>query len=487
MRRKQIKKRGLILLCRSLCLLLTSLSQVYGAAFPDSGKGEVPKDLCIELKTLPLDQNAVILWRRAAQTRPIMDDKIKSAMSYAWAPGMRLPDSGTLDMLRSWLRRNQEPMALIEESLTKPLAQWPERDPNKTQPELEAFVCYGRARLLQADEFAEHGSFTNAARTLCGTMRMAQVGIDADGALNHYLAAGSMRVMVHKAMLRLAGNRDTPPALLDQLLASLPSLDSDTNSYNRALRVEFTYYIYPDLNLRKVLDNWNGNGSSNAIALLFPEELQRPFRVLMDPLLVPMHPQPFDQAEAVESAITDYRRFLTNIVSAWTNRMCPSDEELDSIREQLLEDIAPLMEVTKNEPLPLSMRAAQRARSCYLTIDNPIGRLFQCRASFLSQSDKWVFRNRTDREATRAALGLLILERKNGHLPGNLKELVEAHVLTSLPWDYFANAPLNYSHDRRLIWSTGEDAIDNHGTGKPKERWTSQDAVWQIPEGTVRP
>jgi hypothetical protein len=61
-----------------------------------------------------------------------------------------------------------------------------------------------RARPFAADELAEQGRYTNAAKSLLGSLQLAQRGVDADGAMIHYLIAGSARTLVHGEITRFA-------------------------------------------------------------------------------------------------------------------------------------------------------------------------------------------------------------------------------------------------------------------------------------------
>ncbi len=122
------------------------------------------------------------------------------------------------------------------------------------------------------------------------------------------------------------------------------------------------------------------------------------------------------------------------------------------------------MEITKNEPLPLSHRAAQnRKRTAHLQITNPVGRIANCSFMTIAWDDSKVFRARTEREATRAVLALIIFERNKGVLPAKLSDLVDANILKPVPMDFFADAPLHYSRERRILWSVGIDGHDDDG------------------------
>ena len=247
------------------------------------------------------------------------------------------------------------------------------------------------------------------------------------------------------------------------------------------LRVEFTRYADYTIDVHRLAEDWVKIPESDDALLFYPDELRHPFKVLLDPALVAAHPKPLDQIAAMENDARYFRIFRTNTLSAWSNRNDAVQKECTEVTERLKEEIKPLMDLVKNEPLPLSKRAADRAQATYVKIENPIGRLFAASLLMHVASDAKVFQCRTEREADRALLGLLIFERKKGVLPANLSDLVEANILASVPLDPFDNASLRYSRERRIVWSVGEDGVDDGGEGADQLRWWTGDAVWQIP------
>jgi hypothetical protein len=270
--------------------------------------------------------------------------------------------------------------------------------------------------------------------------------------------------------------------LLERLLKDLPPLDSETNTYDRVLRVEFTRYGYRTTDVRRLAEAWSKISETNDALLFYPENLRRPFKVLLDPSLVAVHPKPLDEIVQLNKDIRYLRIFRTNSVSAWTNRSEVVQDECAETIERLEEEIKPLMELVKDEPLPLSKQAADRARPAYLRIKNPIGRMFAGSILDLVESESRVFRCRTEREAARAILGLLIFERREGILPEKLSDVVDAKILESVPFDPFGNAPISYSRDRRIVWSVGQDGVNDNGKSDDKLHWFTGDAVWHVPE-----
>ena len=67
-------------------------------------------------------------------------------------------------------------------------------------------------------------------------------------------------------------------------------------------------------------------------------------------------------------------------------------------------------------------------------------------------------------------------------LPESLDELVEEGILPSVPMDMFADKPLRYDPERRLIWSVGPDEVDDGGEGDPENWRESKDYVLQLPQ-----
>lgn len=454
----------------------------WSSTSPGDDKPAIPADLLYEFKPVPAAENAIINWRRAAEVEAALNDRQKQAIKFCWTPGAKEPTTEDLDSLRAWLKRNQEALDLFNASLQKPKAQWPERNPQNPQPELK-FSQMIRARLFQADQLAEQNKLEAAAKLLENSLKLAQTGVEGDAAVLHYLVACGARSLTQEAILRLACRRPMPIPLLGELLTNLPCLDSETNVYDHVLRVEFTRDYNNALDMKKLSADVTKMSGTNAALYfsLFPDELQRAARVLLDPSLVPLHPKPFDDNAEIEKSIRHYRIYRTNSLGPWTERN--GEVELDHANDQtnLMEDIAPLMELVKDEPLPLSRQAVQKARAAYLEVDNPVGRIFDTSVIGFVASDLKVCQVRTEREATRTCLALIIFERRKGKLPVALVDLVQEKLLPAVPLDPFCREPLHYSREKRKIWSVSDDGVDDHGESG-KTRWYEKDAVWQIPE-----
>lgn len=460
---------------------LLAVTPSGAATKPTDSKPPIPPDLLIENKPLPNEDNAIYLWRRAANELTKTDDRIKAIIRYAAQPEAASPNDDDHAAVQNWLVKNREALALMEQSLAKPQAKWLAQRGEELQPELWSLVQLTQARNVIADQLATEGKWDEARRLLEGNLRLTQTAIESQAAMIHYMAGTRVRTLTQRAMLRLANHRDTPVPIMEQLLQTLPPLHSETNTYLRLLAVEFTIYEYPGTDMKWFAEAWAKPDARQLVSLAYPEEFQRPFMVLTDPGLVALHPKPFDELANLERVTSTYRRYRTNVVSTWTNRIEADQTAVDRLQTELLDEIETLMELVEHEPLPLSQKSIGKCRPLYLVLNNPIGRILQCQNSLFAMDDSKVFQNRTEREAVRAVLAAMIFERRKGQLPHSLDELQEEKLLSAVPWDYFANAPLKYAKDRRLIWSAGEDAEDDQGDGSLTAIWGGLDAIWKIP------
>jgi hypothetical protein len=461
--------------------LLVAASSLSAASKAADEKPPIPRDLLFESNGIPDEDNAIYLWRRAAKAQAKADEQITELIAYASKPEAPSPDEDQHAAIQHWLKQNAESLQLMELSLQQPAAKWLAKRGEEEQPELFALVHLTKARVVMADHLATQGKWDEAAELLEGNLRLAQIAIESEAALIHYLVGTGVRTTTQRAMVRLANHRETPVRTLDRLLAAVPPLNSDTNAYVRLLNVEFTVYAYPGVDVKWFAEAWAKPEARTIVSLTYPEEFHRPFMVLTDPGLVALHPSPFDQLAELQRASDTYRRYRTNALSPWTNRVAADEVAMEKVQAELLEEIEPLMELMADDELPLNQKGVAKARKLYLALSDPIGRVLQCRNSVLSADDSRVFKNRTEREAVRAIIAAIRFERQKDQLPVSLAELSEPPPRAAVPWDYFANAPLNYSKARRLIWSVGEDAEDDGGDGSPDAPWGGLDAVWKIP------
>ena len=477
-------------LCASLGKVIVGMALLFAllsgaaraATAPEAERPPLPDDLRYEFKDVPADENAILLWRRAGALATAVTSQQQQTLTFCWTPGAKEPSAEGLSELQALFKKNREALELFNDSLNKPKAQWPERNPQNPEPELTTLFRMIHLRLFEADQLAEQGRFEEAVKSLEDSLKLAQMGVDGDASFLQYTISSRERTKTQDAILRLAARKQLPLPLLERLLNNLPSInDTETNRYVNMLKVERTIDYHAHVDWKKVAADWSRDLQTNGLAQFFPEDCIRPAKILLDPSLVAIHPKPFDLFAETEKSIWRNRVYRTNALSAWADRSDAVEMEYEEAKASLLHDIAPLMELLAKEPLPLNRQAVGKAREAYLKIKNPIGRIFDCDITGFMESDRKVFCNRTEREATRAVLALLIFERKKGVLPEKLSDLVDAGILKTVPNDPFSGQPLLYSRERRIVWSVGTDGADDDGEAG-KTRWTCDDAVWSVPQ-----
>ncbi len=473
----------LVSLLKIIFVVFFQLSALTGravTAFIDE-KPAIPADLHYEPKTVPPESNAVINWREASKVEVPLSERQKKIITFCWNPTAAEPSADDLNDLNAWLRRNEDALRIFKASCEKPEVQWIERDPQKVQPEFNALSLMIQARLFEADQLAERGKYSEAAEILKSNLKLTQAAVDGDAGFLQYLISCRPRTMTQDAIVRFAARREIPLSLLEQLLTNLPSLDQETNSYARMLSIEFTRDHEASIDVKVLADGWAKIPETNAAFLLYPEECIRPLKVLLDPSLVAMHPKPLDWNSELEGSIHYYRVRRANVFGTWAERNGQLELDHENNRTELLKEIAPLMDLVRDDFLPLDRQAAQKARAAYLAIKNPVGRILNCSLTGFIGSDIKVFQCRTEREATRARLALLIFERRKSMLPASLADLVEGGILKSVPLDLFSGSQLHYSRTERKLWSVSDDGVDDGGNNG-SSHWFEKDAVWQIPE-----
>lgn len=473
----------IIILCAGLAIAVCN-----AASSSTKDKPEIPADLRFDFKPIPSDENAIVVWRRAAELQVPPEDACWLLMKYCWTPNAPLPSENDLTRLQDWLKRNRAALDVFESSLKKPKAQWFELDRRAKQPEEMALWNLMHTRLFEAEQMAEQKKFDQAVASLAGSLKLVQWAIEGDPALIHYLPAERLRQLVQSAMLRLAGRKDIPLQSLKQLLSSLPAGDHDAALYCKAVDLQFSRYAYYPVDANtlserwmKVYKGWSEIAATNA-AYKEVMEGSRLERILLDPSLISQHPNPWNQNETIEANIFHFRIAITNVLSPWDRQDRLAERMRMRVAKGLIVDAEPLTDLLKDEPFPLSQQAAKKARTAYLAIENPIGRAIESHPilseSPLDGSEMLVFMFRAELNATRAVLALLIFEKQKGVLPEKLSDLVGERILDQIPIDPFADTPLHYDRNRRIVWSVGLDGYNDNGT---TDNQGYPDLVWKIP------
>jgi hypothetical protein len=466
--------------CGFLSLLLFFVAAVSGHS---NDVQKIPADLRYEFKQIPAEENAFTEWLQAEKLLTDLPEDVEEAFNVALSIDGKQPTAEQIAKGEQWLATNAAAFDLIEKGLAKHKAQAPRVEPTELSPLLVPPRKIVRARLFQADRAASNTDHITATNLLLGNLKFATLFRDAEGPAISYLVARAARSFSETGLVRWAWCSEPDAALIRQVLKNIPELDDELPAYEQTMRVEFTEYIARDDDIDTIHTLWVEPARTNEWVLAMQsEDMQRALFIVHDRELMALHPKPLDVGASLSYYARRFRQYFAYTRQPWNRENQDLlAEEWQRVHDTYVKDIQPLLKATKNESVPLSKAAAKKVAKHYRRIENPVGRHWQANTDSLTRTFVTVFQSRTQRNATRTLLALRVYELEQGKLPAALDELVVAGFLDKLPMDYFANAPLRYSKDKRTLWSVAENAVDDGGDAE-KSSWIETDMVWKVPD-----
>ena len=461
----------------------------------------VHPDVRLRRKVLPDRENARFLWEEAA--RHLSPVEIPEYEEFAARECMReqdlgywLPVGAAREKLREQIERNRRALETANLGLSLDRFQFPEPRGGKYFAEDTALIdfCRSLARIrdFKARLHASCGEFAQAASELASELRTAELALDGDGITVTYLVGIACQSKALGNMRELARLPATPAAAIADMLAALERDWQGAEALSQAMRCEFRYYFLEQLaplsacqSLENLVDVLLKSFYSNASMLYFDEKSCGPHhdgrsawrrQRLLD--LLAGHPSPFE----AESTVSESSRSLAEIAcrakEPWRpghkrsdeDNLLPEDCWPTHLRTGFPYDmLGPGPEARKTvEELSESMpehacywRVPDEAdlaasREKLRQLDNPIGLLLaESAIGTLPNCVDMLFRNRALREATKAVLAVRLYQIQSGRLPDDLQSLVTAGLLTAVPADPFADAPLGYSRERAEVRNDG--------------------------------
>jgi hypothetical protein len=200
--------------------------------------------------------NAATEWKEAEAVFIPIAEECKEDILVAWSlQGERL-DPSQIERLSNWIQSNGTALGLIEKSLQKDRAQIPAWDSLKPMPYGVALINLAKARLFLADQAAAKGDHATATRLFLGNLKLSRLLRDAEVPVIHYLIACSMRSLTEKAIVRWAMFANLDSKTIQAMLSELPELADEATAYERILRVEFTDFILPSVDVKRLAQLW---------------------------------------------------------------------------------------------------------------------------------------------------------------------------------------------------------------------------------------
>jgi len=130
--------------------------------------------------------------------------------------------------------------------------------------------------------------------------------------------------------------------------------------------------------------------------------------------------------------------------------------------------------------LDLDRRRAHLSSTVRLFTPNSAGEgIFLGVLSLAPTKDHYRHYDNTDIAATRLVLALRAFEAKNGHLPETLDELVPDFI-DAVPLDDFDGKPLRWSKERKILYSVGNNLVDDGGDDERDLLGDPKDPVFRL-------
>jgi len=260
----------------------------------------------------------------------------------------------------------------------------------------------------------------------------------------------------------LASQDAVPYAVLERLLAQLPSAPEADNALATTYRCELAYACLASLDrMRESIPE-----ATNKLTLA----------VL----------QTFDEEATAQLLGECFATAIENTGRTWSDRDRSVHQDLAALQGSLKRDglevwadIFPPadQELTEEE----EKKKIEELRAAAQWCPNLAGRmLVSMIMPAVHGALEHSFRARTEGNATRAIIATHMLRRKTKRLPHSARELVDQGLLKEIPVDFFSGKALRYSGTRGFLWSVGPDGVDNLGKRAKQKQDSASDLVYDV-------
>lgn len=379
-------------------------------------------DLQLPILNIPREQNAYYVFSEAK------DMELGSSEVSTFLDGSEWDDERVQDILQ----KNQNVLDIFERGVRFSVFQQPEfQNPDRYDVNLESEpIAYLRplayVSLLKAQNDFRQGRASDAVDQVLKTLKMGQMIEDAQGAITGYLIGGGIKRQSLETIRSFVGSINFASVNLVQLVQELDIYKDDGKALQQLFKVD---YISSARNIERF------------VSPLFLEKGVVVEKGLEHLVFFSKIGNFYYQPNATKlQNIQDYREGLENMkIKSYSELKQP---ERKRIRDYVfLGGYDPKIFLIKNAAGEMAL------------MDN---RMLE--GSLLKKKFESLFLLK----ATQTFLALKAFEQDRGVLPNSLEELVPLY-LSEVPRDPFDGKPMRYDAGRRILYSTGEDLIDDGG------------------------
>ena len=405
------------------------------------------------------------------------DDVLREAVRLAGNLNTNMPVAEARERLDQWIASKAAPLAQLSHliqagQIEVPATMWLDNDYVDT---LGRFIAAARLKIIVARGHAERGAHAEAAREFGEIFTLGRQIAAARGPIVANLIAMAIPPMALNGMRWLASQEGVPEEVLEDMLRHLPAPGTCDPDLVQSYRTELALAMVPQLRKIEALAASPTNP--------FPFEVSR---VL-------------DVSHTLATAATFFRRCERNALGTWPDRdrkisddanrlvtlapgECP-DEMIQKIMWNTFLGQDPteakrwrrLQRFGLMPLLTLSPKSEERdAARQWLFMErrrkkqpNLLGNAIV--ASVLSLEPGLLRRSvetRTAVSLTRAYLAVLLVRLRTGSWPAALSDPGVTALLGQPPVDLFSMQPLRYSREKGMLWSVGENELDDGGAAK---------------------
>jgi len=433
----------------------------------------VPEQLRGERKPVPDTDNAFIPWQLAVGAlvepeHPVLEEAYEAALSEE----NLFPGGEQGQRLAEWIGVNRQALDYLDQGIARGNCQFPEvTGPDMAMPYLADMRKLARLKLVRGKMLAGWGDAAQASIEIADVLRMGHMTRHSEDVLITYLVGTAVEGIGLGGARWMADDRDASEPVLKELLKAIEPGRGPDKALALTMRTEFRAFF---LSFLSQLDEGGVEAFKLAHGGATDAEVEN-FRELMAAC-----PKPLDKKATARTAAALFLRHMRNIERPWAERDAQIEGDVKKLADELQGELKPFLDAIGARGAPDKAERA-RLKEHLATLENPVGKvIIGLVMPAFGRMSKMSFERRAEREATRAVLALRIYELRKKRLPIGLKALLTARILREVPYDPFADAPLRYSRERRLVWSVGPDQKDNGGKGEPNTT-RGEDYVFTVP------
>ncbi|MGI6098459.1 MAG: hypothetical protein GX174_06050 [Lentisphaerae bacterium] len=412
------------------------------------------------------------------------DDVLREAFNQARNLSTNMPVGEARARLDQWLASKSAPLAQMThliraDKIELPASMWHYKNHDYLTM-LRQLVDGSRVMVIVARGQAERGAYAEAVRQFDDIFKLGCLITTAHGPIVTRYYGIAVQSIAHTGLRWLASQDGVSAQVLEEMLRNLPVPGIGDPDLAQTYRTELDVFMVP-----AVME----------IAALASSPTN-PFTYHISNML--------DVSNTLATAATYFHRCEQNTVGTWPGRDRKIGDDANSLvglapGDDVFEIMSALLSTSEPKParrwrrlqrlgmMPLltlsrSSEVAEVTRQwLYLeryrkTHPNLLGNVLIAQVMSLeSEQLRISVERRTHVNLTRAYLALVLVRRRTGSWPASLSEPAVTDLLGQPPIDLFSMRPLRYSREKGMLWSVGDNEVDDGGDSK-------KDIVIRLPE-----